>query len=160
MQLEAQRFARVGMSPYGAYWRLDLQHRGVREWGWNDLWVRTSITALTGDYRVADDQPMNGTYLRGVFGRAAFVPRIARLGIDYRHSLTRDLVRLGLYHDLVVYQESHYAPRPRLRVGNSFGPGAHFLILNTLQLDAYLSVGFLSDGRAAMGGTAMLEKAF
>jgi hypothetical protein len=142
-------------------WLADADYRRVFEFGWNDLWLRAAAGGVAGSYTVADAIPMSGRYLRGVFGHALYLDRAASLGLEFRFSLTRDIFKLGFYHEAAIVREARgIDPRGEVRFGNSFGPSFHTLVLDTLQLDIYYAAGFLLDGPFDHGVSLRVEKAF
>ena len=104
---------------------------------------------------------MTGRYLRGVFGDDYYMDRVGSLALEYRLSLTRDLFKLGIFHEAAVWRETRDAGRrPPIRYGNSFGPSFHALVMDVMQVDIYYAVGFTSDRRDDNGFVLRLKKAF
>jgi hypothetical protein len=144
--------------PFGS---LDARYQKVFAFGWNDLWIRAAGSLRWGGFSVADEVPMSSRYLRGVFGEQIYTSRISSIGLDFRLSLSRDILKIGVFHDLAVFEESKRARRnPQVRIADSFGLGLHTLLLDFAQLDVYLAAGFVSDGAFDYGLNAALKKAF
>lgn len=142
-------------------WLADADYRRVFEFGWNDLWLRAAAGGVAGSYTIADAIPMSGRYLRGVFGHALYMDRAAALGLEFRLSLTRDIFKIGLFHEAAIVREARgIDPVGQVRFGDSFGPSFHALVLDALQLDIYYAAGFLSDGPFDHGVSLRVEKAF
>jgi hypothetical protein len=156
---EVRRFLGLDRRPL---WLVDAEYRKVFELGWNDIWLRGALGGVAGTYEIADAIPMTGRYLRGVFGHALYLDRVASVAFEYRVSLTRDVYKLGFFHDAAIFrEESGEAPGPDFRGGNSFGPSFHALVLDALQLDIFYAAGFLFDGGTFDHGvTLRIEKAF
>jgi hypothetical protein len=151
----------LGDEAGGTFARFEIDYQKVFELGWHDLWLRGTGAALVGDRAVPDEVPLGGSYLRGVFGRAAYSPLLGRVGLDFRYSLTRDVIKIGAFTDVVAYDESDLAETdPKIRAGGSLGPGFHVLVLNAVQIDVFYAVGLLSDGRVDHGGALFLKKAY
>ncbi len=139
----------------------NARYQKVWPFGWNDLWLNAAGALRWGAFTVADEEPISGRYLRGVFGDRIFTSRLAAVQLGFRYSLSRDILKLGVFHDLAVLQESARARnRPRVRVGDAFGVSFHTLLLDFVQLDVYLAAGFVSDGESDFGLSAALRKAF
>jgi hypothetical protein len=156
MALDVRQFVDMGRKPF---WQLDASYRRVFEFGWNELWLRSTIAGVGGKYGVADAMPMR--FLRGVFGSAFYLDRAAALVLDYRFSLQRDVFKVGVFHELAVFRDAARTASPGdVRVGNSFGPSFHALVLDTFQLDLSYAVGFLRDGSFDHGTSLHLERAF
>jgi hypothetical protein len=156
INLDVRQFAGLGSK---SFWQLDVSYRRVFEFGWNELWLRSTIAGVGGKYGVADAIPMR--FLRGVFGSAFYLDRAAAVVLDYRFSLQRDIFKVGVFHELAVFRDAVATASPGdVRVGNSFGPSFHALVLDTFQFDLSYAVGFLGDGSFDHGTSLHLEKAF
>jgi len=143
------------------FWQTEASYRRVVEFGWNDLWLRGAAAVVAGDYGIADAIPLSGRYLRGVFGHDRYLDRVAALGLEYRVSLTRDVFKVGIFHEAAGFRRARGAdPKDRVGIGNSFGPSFHALVLDVLQLDLYYAAGFIADGPFDHGVSLRIEKAF
>jgi hypothetical protein len=144
--------------PFGA---INLRYQNVWPFGWNDVWVKVAGAFRWGNFTLADEEPMAGHYLRGVFGEKIYTSTIGALQLEFRYSLSRDDLKISLFHDLAVFEESERAHNnPVMRVGDSVGVGLHALLLDIFQFDAYLAGGFISDGNSTFGLAISLSKAF
>ncbi len=143
------------------FWSLEAQYRRVFEFGWNDLWLRGAAGAVAGNYDITDAMPMTGRYLRGVYGHAFYLDRAAAVAVEYRLSLSRDVFKVGFFHEAAVFREAD-PPEPddEILAGNSFGPSFHALVMDVLQLDFFYAAGFTVDGEFDHGVSLRLEKAF
>ncbi|MEL6545057.1 MAG: hypothetical protein AAFQ82_10560 [Myxococcota bacterium] len=127
----------------------------------NDFWLTAAAAGVVGGFSEFDEPEIGSRFLRGVFGNQNFVQAIASLGVAYRYSINRDLVKVGVYHDLAGYYESDFAAgSSRFRVANAFGLGVHALVFDLFQFDVYVGTGFASDGESGFGSTFQLQKAF
>jgi hypothetical protein len=141
------------------FWLVDASHRRVFEFGWNELWLRSTIAGVGGKYEIADAIPMH--FLRGVFGNQFYLDRAAALVLDYRVSIQRDVFKVGFFHEAAVFREAvGSASAGDIHGGNSFGPSFHALVLDVFQFDLSYAVGFLDDGSFDHGISFHLEKAF
>jgi hypothetical protein len=157
-EFEARHFPGPTHRPF---WFAEAQYRRVFEFGWNDLWLRGAAGAVAGSYGVADAFPMTGRYLRGVYGHEFYLDRAGSVAVEYRLSLTRDIFKVGAFHEAAVFREARAANRDRdLRAGNSFGPSFHALVLDSFQFDFYYAAGFILDGEFDHGVSLRVEKAF
>lgn len=135
------------------------RYQRVVELGWHDLWVKTRGKWLWGDVAFHNEEPV-GEYLHGLFGEE-FTRKIGNLALELRLSVTRDLVKVGIFHDLATYAElDRSTGRETLRLADAFGPSFHTLIEGMLQLDVYVSFGFKSNGQFATALAASLLKVF
>jgi hypothetical protein len=158
IDVDARYFPGLG---HRAFWQAEAQYRKVIEFGWNDLWLRGAAGAVGGRYEIADAMPMTGRYLRGVYGHAFYLDRAAAAAFEYRISLTRDIFKVGLFHELAVFREARRTElSDEIRAGNSFGPSFHALVLDALQLDIFYAVGFTLQGDFDHGVSLRIQKAF
>jgi hypothetical protein len=142
----------------GSGW-LDLRYQYVRELGWDDLWIRSRGRVSWGASSFHDDLSM-GEYLRALFGDQ-FVPSAVNFQIEYRFSLARDLLKLSVFHDLVLFAERDPTARSVApQMANGFGPGVHILAGDLLQVDAYLALGFRGSAELGAAFWLQLQKAF
>ncbi len=142
-----------------AFGYLAHRYQKVTPFGWHDFWVRSRGKWLWGEVAFHNEQPV-GEYLHGLFGED-FVDRVGNLSLELRLSVTRDVVKVSLFHDLAAFGALDRATgTERLVVADAFGPGLHFLIEGMLQLDIYVAFGFRSDHRFATAASAMLQKVF
>lgn len=125
----------------------------VIPFGWNDLWLRAKATWLSGDVIFPFEDPL-GQYLPGAFG-GLWLRKGAAVRVEYRYSLVRDLVKVGAFANAAVFDEAG-APRP----GLGAGPSAHLLLENFFQLDVFVNLAVLSDGRFGAGALVWLRKVF
>lgn len=125
----------------GTLTQLRIDYRKVFEFGWHDIWLRLRAQGMGGDIRFVDEVPVTH-FLRGVFGDEIAVRQAAGASVEFRFSLARDLYKIGLFADTVIYQ------RPGRKKGldpifaGAAGPALHTLVLDTMQLNVYFSVGF------------------
>jgi hypothetical protein len=141
------------------FWLVDASYRRVFEFGWNELWLRSSISGVAGNYEVADALPMR--FLRGVFGSDFYLDRVGAAVVEYRVSLQRDVFKVGVFHEAAVFREAAGpASAGRIGAGNSFGPSFQALVLDVFHLDFSYAFGFLDDGSFDYGTSLNIHKAF
>ncbi len=145
LELEGRHYWVQGLHSFGV---AEFKYQKVFEIGWHDLWVRSRGTWLWGEIQFYDEEPVGGRYVRGVFGDRYYVHRVGNLTLEFRLSLARDLVKLGVFHDLAVFgdldRDAAGGGEP-VRVADSFGLGFHVLILDAFQLDLYYGFGFIFE---------------
>ena len=139
----------------------DGKYQGVIPIGWHELRFTTRGAIKLGSVAFDDDLTVHGDHVRGVFGDQFFVHRVASLSLEFRWSITRDVLMIGLFHDLAVFgQEAWLKSSGSVRVANSFGPGLYVLLIDTFQLDIQYGVGFASDGGFDHGLVLNIQKVF
>lgn len=140
-----------------------LRYQRVFALGWHDLRLQANGMFSWSEVLFHYEEPVGGRYLRGVLG-GEYVRWVGSASAEFRFSVTRDLYKLSVFHDLAVFghldrtggAETLGTPT----VANSFGPGFHALIEGMLQLDLYVAFGFASDGRFESGVHGILQKVF
>jgi hypothetical protein len=130
-------------------------YQQITPFGWHDLIFRSHGRALWGDLRnigtPAERTEINfhnedglGEYTHGIFGRF-FVQHAVEANIEFRFSVTRDLFKLSLFHQVVLFGEiDRNTGRESARMAAMIGPGLNVLIEGLFQLDIYGSFGVLT----------------
>jgi hypothetical protein len=129
--------------------------------GWNELWLEIRGLARTGAVVFPEELSIgDGGLLRGPFG-GNYTRRVAGLDLEYRYSLLRDVFKLGVFHNFVAYANlDRTTGVQKLALANSVGLGAHALIIDEFQLDAYFGVGWASGGNFGSGAALFVRQAF
>lgn len=143
-----------------AFTWVDVRYQYVHAFGWHDLWVNSRGHVAWGDVTFHDEVAA-GEFVRGVFGDL-WVPAAVNLQLEFRFSLTRDVLKFGIFNDLALLAVRPVRGEPTLlaQVVDGFGPAVHFLANDMFQLDAYLTFGFRPGGRVSIAPMIQLQKAF
>jgi len=158
LTLKGRQYWRDGERDVG---RAAIELRKLTPFGWHDLWLKFGAVYLWGDPGFDDDEPVGGSMLRGVFGTSYYTTAAAVGTAEFRYSLTRDLIKVSLFHDLAVFSaRDRMNDSATLMAADSVGVGFHALLLDTFQLNIYYAVGFSTDGEFGQGSSASLEKVF
>ncbi len=158
LEFDVRRYGGRGSQ---SFWTFDAEYKKVFAFGWNDLWLRGTIGGVASNYGIADAIPMTGRYLRAVFGHSVYLDQAAALGLEYRLSLSRDVFKVGVFHEAAVFREARRPnPTHERSIANSFGPSFHALVMDVLQFNLYYAAGFTSYGAFDHGVSLQLEKAF
>lgn len=127
--------------------------------GWNEMWVELHGMSRTGFVLFPEEGSIVGA-LRGPFGDQ-YARRWAGLQLEYRYSLLRDVFKIGLFHNLAGYGAIDRATdAEKLTFANGLGLGAHALLIDEFQLDAWYGVGWSSTGRFDHGAALQIRQAF
>ncbi len=157
LQGEARQYLPVPGEP-GLGW-LDVQYQYVKEFGWHDLWVKSHGHLSWGDITFHDEISV-GDFTRGVFP-GQYVPSAANLSVEFRFSISRDAIKVSLFHDLALFavplRDLGYVV-PQL--ANAFGPGLHILMQDMFQLDMYVAFGFRRQAQFGAAFSMQFQKAF
>ncbi len=155
--------ARVYSAPHpgtdGAL-HLSAQWQKLFPFGWNELWVSALGMSRTGFIAFPEEQSIGGDALRGPFG-GEYTRRLLALQLELRYSLLRDVFKLGIFHNLVAYgsiDRMNQSESPAL--ADSFGLGAHALLIDSFALDAYFGVGYATGAKFDRGAALSIRQAF
>ena len=137
----------------------DVRYQTVKEFGWHDLWIKSRGHLSWGDVTFHDELSL-GEFTRGLFGDQ-YVPSALNLSLEFRFSISRDQVKVGLFHDVALFAvplRGQGTVVPQL--ANSFGPGLHVLLNDLFQLDTYIAFGFRRGGQFSTAFSLQFQKAF
>lgn len=143
-----------------AYLRARFQH--VRVIGWDEFWIEGLGNLFAGDVLFTEEESLGADALRGAFSGSDYTRRLLGVGFEYRYSLWRDVLKLGVFTNLAVYQpiEAFTDVGHGARFAASAGPGLHMLVEDTIAFDAYVSIGVDALGRTSIGSQLALHQAF
>jgi len=129
--------------------------------GWNELWVEARGMSRTGSVLFPEEGSIGGDVLRGPFG-AEYARRYAGLELEYRYSLVRDVFKIGVFHTLAAFGVVDRTTNldDKLGLANAVGLGAHALIIDEFQLDAYFGVGWSTHAKFDTGAALAIRQAF
>jgi hypothetical protein len=139
--------------------RLQAYYRQVVPFGYNDFIFSAKGLYTFGATPFYDEASLGGRQMRSFFKNRYFVDRAAWLSADVRFSLWKDIIKIGLYHDLALFGQLRHSSEALARgeyreedeteeyaLANSFGPSFHWLIYDTFQFDLYGTIGFAPHG--------------
>ena len=128
--------------------------------GWNELWIESHGEYRHGEVLFPEEQSIGGDPLRGPFG-SVYARKLLSVGAEIRYSLLRDFLKVGVFHNAVVFGSIDRATnRESPRLADSFGLGGHALIYEEFALDAWFGFGFEGGGRNDHGAALQLKQAF
>lgn len=142
--------------------RATLTYDWTRPFGWHDLLVRVQGVHLAGVVHFDEDEPVGGRYIRGVFSNEFFVREAASLQVEFRFSVARDVIKIGVFHDGAAFgSQARGKSTQGFRVADSTGLGLHFLLLDSFQFDTWYAIGFSSGENPFDHGLVLqLKKVF
>ena len=142
-----------------AFFESRLDYQLVIPFGWHDLWFRVRGTWMSGDVLFPFEEAM-GQHLPAVF-RDVWLRKAAGLRVEYRHSLVRDVAKVGVFAKGLVWGDEQRETSLAIpRFGLGAGPSAHLLFFGLFQIDLFLDFAVLSDGRTALGLQLWVNKVF
>jgi hypothetical protein len=128
--------------------------------GWNELWVEARGISRTGFILFPEEASIGGSVLRGPFSNE-YARKYGGLQLEFRYSLLRDVLKLGVFHNGVAYGAiDRVTQKEKLTFANAVGLGFHALLIDEFQLDAWYGVGWSSTGRFDQGGALAIRQAF
>jgi hypothetical protein len=141
-----------------ALWlRTGYRHRFA--FGWHELWWRSRGTLLSGEVPFPDEESL-GTHLRA-FAGSDYARKVASGGLEFRYSLLRDVLKIGLFYQQAVFGAIDRATdRESLGFAGAGGPGLHVLLADQFQLDAYFAVGWSPGGTVGYAGSLALRQVY
>ena len=131
--------------------------------GWDEIWLQAHAFWRTGYVVFPEEQSVGDSdFLGGPFG-AVYSRKLVGLNLEYRLSLVRDILKLGLFHNAVGYADivrrNPYAEKRSF--ADALGLGVHALMIDEFQLDAYFGVGWSTEGgRFDKGAALAIHQAF
>jgi len=107
------------------------------------------------------DEESIGGHLHGPFGTSDFALKLASTGLELRYSLLRDVVKLGVFYDQVLFGAiDRTANVQSLKSAGAGGPALHLLLADEFQIDVYVAVGWKTDGAADYAPSLVLRQVF
>jgi len=119
------------------------------------------VALSCGDVPFYEELALGDGFFRAAFQSDYFVRRAGAAHFEYRLSLSRDLLKVSVYDELLIFEAlDETRQREAQRFGTSLGIGLHLLILDAFQANLYLGVGVLSDGAFDIGVGLAVQQAF
>lgn len=155
-QVEVEASTYIGQ---GVAVLLDGKYEKVFPIGWDELEIAVEASGRWGDVLYPRQRAL-GRHLTAIFGNEPYPDTTTALRAEYRFSLVRDRLRLGVFHDGAVYHVPERLADARWAVANSFGVGLYGLFLDGFDFGLALAHGFRSDGPQETGVAASLRQVF
>jgi len=128
--------------------------------GWHELWWQARGTLLAGQVLFPDEESV-GSHLHGVLSDTDYARKLASTGLEFRYSLLRDVIKVGLFYDQVLYGAiDRTAGTQALKSAGAGGPAVHVLLADQFQVDTYLAVGWNTAGAAGYALSLVLRQVF
>ncbi len=128
--------------------------------GWHELWIQAHGTLLGGQVLFMDEEPI-GRHMHGPFGASEFATRLGSTGVEFRYSIVRDLFKLGIFYDQVVYGAlDRLAGTQSLKFAASGGLALHLLVADEFQCDFYFGAGVTTGGAVEYAPSLSLRQVF
>ena len=108
----------------------------------------------------ADEEPI-GSHLHGPFATSDFASRLASSGLEFRYSLLRDVFKVGVFYDQIIYSgldRTFGGSSPR--TAGAGGPTLHLLLADQFQFDFQFAVGWKTEGATDYAAGFVLQQVF
>jgi hypothetical protein len=140
--------------------RLASWYQKMFAFGWNEFCVELRGISRTGFVLFPEEESIGGSVLRGPFG-GEYARTLGGLQLEYRFSVLRDVFKLGVFHNLAAYGAiDRVTDQEKLSFANAVGLGAHALLIDEFQLDAWFGVGWSTHSRFDKGAALAIRQAF
>ena len=140
------------------FFRFDLQGHTLFPIGWHELRLGAHLSGEAGDVWFVDEIPLE-SHLRIGFALQRFTQRAGSVSLEFRYSLLRDKVKIGVFNDTGVWRHlPRDDPRQKAELAGSTGVGAFFFVFDELQIDAFYGAGWATDGSPMNMGLALAIK--
>jgi hypothetical protein len=128
--------------------------------GWHELWWHARGTLLAGGVLFPDEESI-GNHLHGAFGASDYASKLASTGFEFRYSLRRDTIKVGLFYDQIVFGSTDRATSAESwKTAGAGGPAVHLLIADEFQIDFYFALGWKTDGSADHAPSLVVRQVF
>jgi hypothetical protein len=127
-------------------YRLDAAVDHATPLGWDEVRWEAHAFALGGTQQFFDEETLSD-YMHGVFNDI-FTKHLIEAGCEYRYSIFRDQLKLGVLAHLLTYGTLNATPGlpEQASFAGSIGLGAHSLFWDAIEVDVNFSVGHRSNG--------------
>src|SRR5207248_9931685 len=126
LDFEARAYPGSRSSEPAVWLRASYQHRFP--FGWHELWWHARGTLLAGGVLFPDEESIGG-HLHGPFGGSDFARKVASTGFEFRYSLLRDAVKVGVFYDQIVFGSiDRGSDAESLKFAGAGGPAVHLLV--------------------------------
>jgi len=158
LDFEARAYPGSRSSEPAVWLRASYQHRFP--FGWHELWWHARGTLLAGGVLFPDEESIGG-HLHGPFGGSDFARKVASTGFEFRYSLLRDAVKVGVFYDQVVFGSiDRSIGAESLKSAGAGGPALHLLLADEFQIDFYFALGWKPDGATDRAASLVLRQVF
>ena len=107
------------------------------------------------------DEQSVGDHLHGAFGASDYASKLGSTGLEFRYSLRRDTIKLGLFYDQVVFGSTDRKTSVQsLQTAGAGGPAVHLLLADEFQIDFYFALGWKPDGSVDHSPSLVVRQVF
>jgi hypothetical protein len=158
LDFEARGYSGSTSSDKAVWMRASYQRRFP--FGWHELWWEARGTLLVGGVLFPDEESI-GSHLQGAFAASDFARKLASTGFEFRYSFWRDVIKLGVFYDQLVFGAIDRAANTQsLASAGAGGPALHLLLADQFQVDVYFALGWKTDGSADFASSLVLRQVF
>ena len=158
LDVEARAYTGSSSSDRAVWLRATYQRRFP--FGWHELWWHARGTLLAGGVLFPDEESIGG-HLHGPFGGSDFARKLASAGLEFRYSLLRDAIKVGLFYDQAFFGSIDRATDAEsLKSAGAGGPALHLLLADEFQIDFYFALGWKPNGSTDHAPSLVLRQVF
>jgi hypothetical protein len=158
LDVEARGYTGSTSSGYALWLRAAYQHRFP--FGWHELWWHARGTLLAGGVIFPDEESIGG-HLHGPFGASDYARKLASTGVEFRYSLLRDAIKVGLFYDQAFFGSiDRTTDTESLKSAGAGGPAVHLLLADEFQIDFYFALGWKPDGSTETAPSLVVRQVF
>ncbi|MCA9548841.1 MAG: hypothetical protein KC933_02325 [Myxococcales bacterium] len=138
-----------------------FEYEDTITFGWDELRFGVRAAHLGGAVPFYEELSIGDGFLRSGFGTQIYLRRAAAGTLEYRMSLSRDTLKVGVFNDFAVYRALDALRAPvEVRVADTFGAGLHVLLFDAFQINSYLGLTVDQALGLDLGVKAELSRAF
>jgi hypothetical protein len=158
LDFEARAYTGSTSSDQAVWLRAAYESRSP--FGWHELWWHARGTLLAGGVLFPDEESVGG-HLHGPFGGSDFARKLASTGFEFRYSLLRDALKVGLFYDQMVFGSiDRSTDAESLKFAGAGGPALHLLLADQFQIDLYVAMGWKQDGATERAVSLVVRQVF
>src|SRR5262249_55819367 len=142
------------------YFHFDFNAYKYIALGWHELRLTLLAAAEAGDVLFIDETPL-AAQIRLGFGLQTWTRSMSTLALEFRYSVLRDKVKIGVFNDLSVWRQlPRVDPDEKIELAGAVGGGLCFFVFDEMQIDAFYGYGWDSIGYGATGLSLNIREAF
>jgi len=158
LDVEARAYTGSTSSDKALWLRASYERRFP--FGWHELWLHARGTLLAGQVLFPDEESIGG-HIHGALSQSDFARKLGSTGLEFRYSLLRDVIKVGLFYDQVVFGAiDRTADTESLRSAGAGGPAVHLLLADQFQIDGYLAMAWNTRGASDYSLSFALRQVF
>jgi hypothetical protein len=142
------------------YFHLDFNAYKYLALGWHELRFTLQTAAEAGDVLFIDETPLVSQIRLGL-GLQKWTRSMATVSLEFRYSLLRDKVKLGVFSDTAMWRHlERVDPSRQFELAGAAGGGVCLFLADEFLIDVFYGVGWTTDGYSSTGLALTIKEAF